>query len=83
MSEQDNLRITRETLAAMNARELDRYLSYLAESHVWENDAFPPRFKDGRERDRFSGCISRPFPICALKLNESSPAAIMLLPVGA
>ena len=83
MSEQDNLRIAKETLAAINARELDRYLSYPDESHVWENDAFPAPIQDGRERDRFSGCISRLFPICTLRLNGSSPAAITLLPVGA
>jgi len=51
MSEQDNLRITKETLAAINARELDRYLSYLDESHVWENDAFPAPIQ-GREGAR-------------------------------
>jgi steroid delta-isomerase-like uncharacterized protein len=51
MSEQDNLRITKETLAAINAGEIDRYLSYLDESHVWENDAFPAPIQ-GREGAR-------------------------------
>ena len=83
MSEQDNLRITKETLAAINARELDRYLSYLDESHVWENDAFPAPIQ-GREGARqILGMYLGLFPICALRLNGSSPAAITLLPVGA
>lgn len=41
MSDQDNLRITKESLAAANAHDLDRYVSYLDESHIWENEAFP------------------------------------------
>lgn len=41
MSEQDNLKITKETLAAINAHDPDCYVSYLEESHVWENEAFP------------------------------------------
>jgi hypothetical protein len=48
MSEQDNLKITKETLAAINALDPDRYVSYLDESHVWENEAFPAPIQ-GRE----------------------------------
>ena len=51
MSQQDNLKITKETIAAINARDLDRYLSYLDESHVWENEAFPAPVQ-GREGAR-------------------------------
>jgi steroid delta-isomerase-like uncharacterized protein len=41
MSEQDNLRIAKETLAAVNARDLDGFVSCLDESHVWQNEGFP------------------------------------------
>ena len=41
MSEQDNLKIMKEALAAINAHDPDRYVSYLDESHIWENEAFP------------------------------------------
>lgn len=41
MSEQDNLKVAKETLAAINARNLDGFVSYLDESHVWENEGFP------------------------------------------
>jgi steroid delta-isomerase-like uncharacterized protein len=41
MSEQDNAKITREILAAINAHDPDRYVSYFEESAVWENEAFP------------------------------------------
>jgi steroid delta-isomerase-like uncharacterized protein len=51
MSEQDNLKIAEQTLAALNAHDLDRYLSYLDESHVWENEVFPAPIQ-GRERAR-------------------------------
>ena len=41
MSEQDNRRITEESLEAINAHDPDRYLKYLDDSYIWENDAFP------------------------------------------
>ena len=48
MSEQDNLRITKEILAAINAHDPDRYVNCFDESHVWENEAFPAPIQ-GRE----------------------------------
>jgi steroid delta-isomerase-like uncharacterized protein len=48
MSEQDNLKVVREALTAVNAHDPDRYVSYLDESHVWENEAFPAPIQ-GRE----------------------------------
>lgn len=41
MLEQDNLKIAKETLTAVNTRDLDGFVSYFDESHVWENQGFP------------------------------------------
>ena len=48
MSEQDNLKIAKEAIAAINVHDPNRYVSYLDESHVWENEAFPSPIQ-GRE----------------------------------
>ena len=41
MSEMDNPRIVEESIAALNAHDLDRYLKYHSDSYVLEFDAFP------------------------------------------
>ena len=41
MSEMDNRRVVEESISALNAHDLDRYLKYHANSFVWEFDAFP------------------------------------------
>ncbi len=51
MPEQENRRITEEALAAINAHDPDRYLEYLDDSYVWENDVFPEPVQ-GREAAR-------------------------------
>ena len=41
MSEADNRRIEKEVIAALNAHDIERYVKCLANSYVWESDAFP------------------------------------------
>jgi steroid delta-isomerase-like uncharacterized protein len=62
MSEQDNLKLTRESIAAINAGDLDRFLSYLDESHVWENEAFPSPVQGREGARRILGMYFEAFP---------------------
>ena len=48
MSEKDNVRLMDEAFSAMNAHDLDRYVSNHDDSYVWESDAFPTPVR-GRE----------------------------------
>src|SRR5262245_48380877 len=48
MSEQDNLRIARESYDAWNAHDPSRYGKLLDANHVWESDTVPAPAK-GRE----------------------------------
>src|SRR5580704_18392660 len=48
MSEKDNVRLMDEAFSAMNAHDLDRYVSNHDDSYVWESDAFPAPVR-GRE----------------------------------
>src|SRR2546426_7231548 len=41
MSEQDNLRIARQSWDAWNAHDVDGVLKVLDEKHVWETDTLP------------------------------------------
>lgn len=41
MSEADNVRLMDEAFSAMNAHDLDRYVSNQDDSYVWDSDAFP------------------------------------------
>jgi len=48
MSETENRRIIEEAFAAFNAHDADRYVQHVADSYVWESDAFPAPVR-GRE----------------------------------
>ena len=62
MFEQDNLKIAKETLTAVNARDLDGFVNYLDESHVWENEGFPAPIQGRAGARRVLGAYLEAFP---------------------
>jgi steroid delta-isomerase-like uncharacterized protein len=62
MSEQDKLKIAKETFAAVNARNLEGFVSYLGESHVWENEGFPAPIQGRTGARQILGAYFEAFP---------------------
>jgi steroid delta-isomerase-like uncharacterized protein len=62
MSEADNVRLMEEAFSAMNARDLDRYVSNHDDSYVWESDAFPGPVRGPQEVKKTLGMYFKAFP---------------------
>jgi len=77
MAEKDNIQLAEKQIAALNARDLDQYLSRIDDSYVGESETVPGpiRGRDGVRQNL--EILFKAFLICASKLSKSLPVAIM------
>jgi steroid delta-isomerase-like uncharacterized protein len=70
MSEQENIQLTRQAIAHLNAREMDRYMQLIDDSYVGENEIAPGPIRGPEGARQQLNTILSAFPDLRLEIEQ-------------